>query len=163
MLVVASAPGEDRAEEPRDRTTCEVRIDAPLADCWKAYTTKEGLEAWCVAHAEIDLRVGGLMRTHYDPAGRLGDDNTIENEILSFDPERMISLRVRKAPAGFPFQRAIRSMWTVLYFDAVGEGKTRVTCRSLGFGADDESQKMRAFFREGNAHTLSELRKHLSR
>jgi uncharacterized protein YndB with AHSA1/START domain len=161
-LLGSRVRGEDQAKEAKDRTACETVIAASVADAWKAYTTKEGLEAWCVAHAEIDVRIGGLMRTHYDPAGKLGDEKTIENEILSFDPGRMLSIKVKKTPAGFPFPKAIKSMWTVLYFEDAGEGKTRVTCRSFGFGADEESQKMRSFFEGGNAHTLAQLKKHLT-
>jgi uncharacterized protein YndB with AHSA1/START domain len=163
VLAGAHALGEDAVPEAKDRTTCETTIDAPVADCWKAYTTKEGLESWCVAHADFDLRLGGLMRTRYDAAGTLGDEKTIENEIISFDPERMLSIRVKMAPAGFPFPKAIKSMWTVLYFEPAGEGKTKVVCRSLGFGADDESQKMRSFFKAGNAHTLAQMKKHLTK
>ena len=54
-------------------------IEAPVDSVWAAFTTKEGQESWNVAHAEIDLKIGGKMRTHYDAAGRIGDSNTIEN------------------------------------------------------------------------------------
>ena len=60
----------------------EGMIQAPVDAVWAAFTTKEGQESWNVAHAEIDLRIGGVMRTHYDAAGRIGDPNTIENTIL---------------------------------------------------------------------------------
>jgi uncharacterized protein YndB with AHSA1/START domain len=165
MVALAFAALRVRAEdaaEAKDRAVCETVIPASQAACWKAYTTGEGLEAWCVPHADVDLRLGGLMRTTYDPDGKLGDEKTIENEIICFDPERMIALKVKKAPAGFPFPEAIKSMWTVLYFEDAGEGKTRVVCRSFGFGSSEESQKMRAFFKAGNAQTLAELKKHLT-
>ena len=110
-----------------------------------------------VAHAEVDLRVGGLMRTHYDPKGALGDPATIENTIISFDPERMLSIKVTKTPEKFPFPTAVRGMWTVIYFAPAGPGATRVRIVGLGFGGDEESKKMRAFFDRGNAYTLKKL------
>ena len=58
-------------------------IDAPVAEVWKAWTTKEGWESAIAAHAEIDLRIGGLIRSVYDPKATIGDDSTIENLILS--------------------------------------------------------------------------------
>ena len=45
---------------------------------------------------------------------------TIENVILSFEPRRMLSVRVAKAPENFPFPNAIRHTWTVVYFEAAG-------------------------------------------
>src|SRR5271166_3373506 len=40
-------------------------VNAPLDAVWNAFATKKGQEAWNVAHAEIDLKIGGRMRTHY--------------------------------------------------------------------------------------------------
>ncbi len=110
-----------------------------------------------VAHSEIDLRVGGLMRTHYDPKGEIGDAQTIENRILSFEPGRMLSIQVSKAPLGFPFPDAIKAMWTVIYLTPEAGAQTRVRIVGLGFGDDPDSQKMRQYFDRGNAYTLRKL------
>ena len=80
---------------------------------WAALCTKEGLESWNVAHADVDLKVGGKMLTHYDPKGKLGDPNTIENLILSFEPRRMLSIKVGHCPEKFPFKNAIKTVWQV--------------------------------------------------
>ena len=92
-------------------------IEAPVDAVWAAFTTKEGQESWNVAHAEIDLKIGGKMRTHYDAAGRIGDPNTIENTILCFEPRRMLAIQVTNPPEKFPYKNAIKKMWTVLYFE----------------------------------------------
>ena len=130
---------------------------------WAAFTTSEGLQAWLAPHAEIDLRVGGLMRTNYNVQGQLGDPQTIENIILSYEPGRMISIKVAKPPANFPFPNAVRQMWTVMYFSAAGPNRTTVREVTLGFGSDPEAQKMRAFFNQGNATTLSQLQRHFAK
>ena len=137
-------------------------VEASLDKVWAAFTTSDGLRAWLAPHAEIDFRIGGLMRTNYNPQGRLGDPQTIENVILSFEPRRMLSVRVAKPPENFPFPNAIRQMWTVVYFEAAGPDRTTVREVSLGFGADEESQRMRAFFNQGNATTLAQLQKHFA-
>ncbi len=139
----------------------ETVVDAPPGRVWKAFTDPNEMTKWMVAHAEMDLKVGGLMRTHYSKEGVLGDPNTIENRILSLDPERMLSLKVHKFPMNFPFKAAVAEMWSVVYFEPVGEGRTRVTVRGLGFNETEESQKMRAFFRAGNQYTLDELKKYV--
>ena len=130
---------------------------APLEDVWTAVTTKQGQESWMVAHSEIDLAIGGRMRTHYDPKGKLGDPKTIENTIICYDPKRMFSIKVSKPPEGFPFPNAVKNMWTIMYFEADVPEATRVRIVGLGFGEDDESKQMRAFFDRGNAFTLKKL------
>lgn len=132
-------------------------IDAPVEEVWKAFTTKEGMESWMVAHAEIDLRVGGRMRTHYSPDGVIGDENTIENIILSYEPNRMLSIKVGKPPANFPFKAAVKHMWTVVHFEPVDGDRTRVTVCGMGYGDDEDSRKLRAFFDKGNDWTVKQL------
>ncbi len=140
------------------RIDSTIVVDAPRSGVWKAWTTSEGAQGWMVAHADIDLKIGGLMRTHYDPEGKLGDENSIENTILSFDPERMLSIKNTKSPKTFPWPKSIQSMWTVIYLEDASEGKTKVTVVGRGFTDDEESQKMRAFFQRGNEITLQRLR-----
>ena len=134
-------------------------VNAPAAQVWSAFTTAEGLESWMAAHAKIDLKVGGVMKTQYDPKGTVDDPKAIENTILSYEPMRMLSFKVTKAPDGFPFPNAIKNMWTVVYFTPEGDSATRVREVSMGFGSDDESKKMREFFNRGNAFTLQRLQK----
>jgi len=140
----------------------EAVVNAPIAQVWNALTTKDGIESWMVAHADINLRVGGVMRTNYNPKGVLGDDGTIENTILSYEPQRMLSIKATRAPAGFPFKDEIADMWTVIYLDPQGDDKTRVSISGMGFRDDEASQKMRAHFDWGNAYTLKKLQEHFS-
>lgn len=154
VLAAASLPAVGAEENP---LVHEGIVAAPVAEVWGAFTTKEGQESWMVAHSEIELKVGGRMRTHYDPQGKLGDPKTIENTIICYDPRRMLSIKVSKPPEGFPFANAVKNMWTVIYFEADSPKTTRVRIVGLGFGDDEESQKMRAFFDRGNAFTLKKL------
>jgi uncharacterized protein YndB with AHSA1/START domain len=124
---------------------------------WAALTTKDGVESWMVTHAEIDLRVGGKMLTHYDPNGVIGDPNTIENTILSFEPERMLSIKATRPPANFAMKESIQNMWTVVRFEPVSDRQTRVTCTGMGYGDDEESKRLREHFDKGNAWTLKKL------
>jgi uncharacterized protein YndB with AHSA1/START domain len=161
LLLIAVLCGTARAQDTGP-VVHEGIVEAPLERVWAAFATTDGLRAWLAPHAEIDLRVGGLMRTNYDAQGQLGDPQTIENTILSFEPGRMLSVKVSKPPANFPFANAVRQMWTVVYFDADGPVRTKVREVSLGFGPDEESQRMRAFFSTGNATTLAQLQRHFA-
>jgi uncharacterized protein YndB with AHSA1/START domain len=137
-------------------------VNAPPVEVWKAWTTSEGLQSWLAPHADIDLRIGGLMRTNYSAAGKLDDAESIANRVLAFEPERMLTIQVAKTPESFPFKNAVKSMWTVLYFQPTTDGKTLVRVVGLGFSTDEESQKMKAFFARGNAFTLEELQAHFA-
>lgn len=158
-LAVAAA-----TRPPADtKLVTEAVVDAPVAAVWAAFTTKVGQESWNVAHADIDLRVGGLMRTHYDPKGALGDPGTIENTILCFDPGRMFAIQATRPPANFPLKEALKGMWTVVYFEPVGADRTKVTAVGLGFGTDADGQKLRGFFEAGNAYTMKKLQQKFSK
>lgn len=137
-------------------------VNAPVDQVWAAFTTSEGLESWMTAHARIELKIGGTLKTQYDPKGTVDDAKAIQNTILSYEPLHMLSFKVTKAPADFPFPNAIKNMWTVVYFAQEGDKATRVREVSLGFSNDDESKKMRTFFDRGNAATLAELQKHFA-
>ena len=145
------------AEEP---LVTSAVITASVADVWKAFTTTAGIKSWMVAEGDVDLRIGGKMRTGYQPGTDLDGPNAIENTIISFDPERMLSIRNTKAPEKFPFKKAIEEVWTVIYFEPEGSSKTRVTARMIGFKREKESIEMRRFFMDGNKQTLEELQKH---
>jgi uncharacterized protein YndB with AHSA1/START domain len=154
-------PGSSLAQAD-DRLVHEGVVNAAPAQVWAAFTTREGLESWMTAHAAIDLKVGGSMKTQYDPKRTVSDSTAIQNTILSYEPMRMLSFKVSKAPAAFPFPNAIKHMWTVVYFESEGDTATRVREVSLGFGGDDEGKRMREFFDRGNAYTLQELQKHFA-
>jgi len=142
---------------PPEPIVTEAVVNAPLGDVWKMFTTKEGIESWMVAKTDIDLRTGGLWRTSYSKDSNLDDDSSIHHMVLAYDPQRMLSFRTIKPPKNFPFPSAIVKTWTVVYFEPAGESRTKVTSRMLGFGEDDESQRMRKFFEVGNRTTLDAL------
>jgi uncharacterized protein YndB with AHSA1/START domain len=136
----------------------EGLVDAPIQAVWKVLSTSEGYKALGPAQAEVDLRIGGTIRSRYRNDGPLGDDETIENTILAYEPPTMMALQIRKTPASFPFKEAWKHPWTVLTLTAVGEGQTLVRASSLGFGTDEESLAMRRFFEVGNQQTIESLR-----
>jgi len=143
--------------------TCSAIIPAPVSEAWKAYTTSEGISAWMVAHGTVDLRVGGKYRTSYDPKSKLDGPEVIESTVLSFDPERMVSIKCTKTPENFPFKKAMEGVWTIIYFRPVDDSHTEVTCRMVGYDGTPESNKMRAFFDKNNQIELDEMVKYFKR
>lgn len=138
-------------------------INAPVKDVWTAFTTTEGIKSWMVAEGDVDLRIGGKIRTGYASGTDLNGPNAIENTIIAFDPEHMLSIRNTKAPEKFPFKRAVSEVWTVIYMEPVDKKSTKVTIRMLGYRREDEFIKMRRFFMDGNKQTLDELSQHFEK
>jgi len=138
---------------------CEADLDAPVAKVWAVFTTDEGFKRLGVAKARIEFRVGGRMLSHYDPAGVLGDDGTIENTIMAYEPQRMVAFRVSRPPKGFPFPNAWQEVWSVVTLTDLGGGRCHLRLAQMGYTAGEESQRMRGFFLKGNAWVLEHLRK----
>lgn len=145
-----------QAAEPQ---VTEGFVNAPVAEVWRLFTTAEGYKATGVDKAEVDLRVGGTVRAHYDPQGTLGDPETLVNEILAYEPERMLAIRLQKPPASFKFAPAQEGTWTVIYFTPSGADMTHVRIVGLGYRDDEQSQALRRFFAEGNRSTLDRIAK----
>lgn len=157
LALMTGVPGTPvRAADP---LVTEGFVNAPVAEVWRIFTTAEGYKATGVTLAEVDLRIGGEIRTHYDPKGKLGDAETIVNEILAFEPERMLAIRIKQAPANFPYRDAKDGTWSVLYFSPAGEGMTQVRIVGLGYNDTPQSQAMRKFFEAGNRWTLDHIAK----
>jgi uncharacterized protein YndB with AHSA1/START domain len=134
-------------------------IPAPIEEVWKVYSTSEGYKALGPALADVDLRVGGTIRSRYRADGVLGDAETIENVIIDYRAPVMMAMRIQKTPASFPFKEAWKRTWTVLRLTPTENG-THLRAESYGYGTDEESLAMRRFFEAGNQHTIETLRRH---
>lgn len=141
----------------------EATVNAPVSAVWNVWASGEGYKSVGVAQADVDLRIGGLIRSHYRATGVLGDEETIVSRILAYEPQRMIAMRIERPPKTFPFKEAWKKTWTVVTLTDVGNNRTHVRVASMGFGADEESMAMRRFFEAGNASTLKTLQDHFER
>jgi uncharacterized protein YndB with AHSA1/START domain len=165
-LVVGGMPWAVSSAEPAPPSedapsfVNEAILNAPVAAVWKVWTSSEGYKLVGVALADVDFRIGGLIRSRYSAAGALGDEETIENRILAYEPQRMIAIRIERPPKSFPFREAWKSTWTVVTLSDLGNNRTHIRVASMGYGTDPESMAMRRFFESGNAATLKTLQSH---
>jgi uncharacterized protein YndB with AHSA1/START domain len=141
-----------------DRTLMnEADIDATPAEVWDAWTTEDGFTSWAVAKAKIDLRVGGEMITSYVADSTLDDDSTIVNRILSFEPQRMLSIQNVRAPKAFKNSELFQSAWTVLYLEPLPNDRTHVRIFGMGYGEGPRWDDIYNKFKIGNEYTLKTL------
>jgi uncharacterized protein YndB with AHSA1/START domain len=152
--------GRGFSEERILRTEAVVR--APVGEVWKAFTTKEGVQSWMVPVAEVELRVGGTLKTNYNPQARIGDAGTIVHHILSYEPERMLATRFT-APEGAPVSAQLaQATWVVYRFEPVSPQETRVTVTMVGWGDGPVWDASYDFFKRGNEWELQQLVKHFA-
>lgn len=154
LCTVASllAIGPTRAAAPVEPQITEGFINAPLAEVWRVFTTAEGLLTTGVDKADVDLRIGGSIRTISGGAG-----GTWVSEVLAFEPERMLALRTREAPTGFPHRDAMVGTWTIIYFTPSGQDMTHVRFVALGYTDAPASQALRKFSADAHRQTLDRV------
>ena len=114
-----------------------MEVDAPVSvkEAWRLWTTSDGLRSWMAPVIDVELRVGGKWEASYDPQKKIGDEGNIHNEILSYVPYRMVSMRVAKFPDDYPLdQEKVRKTHTVVLFEELDEDRTRVIVCGVGYG-----------------------------
>ena len=149
----------------------ETVIHSTVEKAWQAMATTEGVKAWMVKNADIEVKMMGKYHTNYN--ANLGDPGTITNTILSYIPNRMISFKL-----GYPENFTVpdengkmitvpevvkaSTVFAVTEFEDVGNGNIRVTVTLAGFQEGREWDLTYNFFRRGNDYSLRELKKYLA-
>ncbi|HKW01045.1 MAG TPA: SRPBCC domain-containing protein [Vicinamibacterales bacterium] len=141
----------------------EVEVNAPPSAVWKAFTTSEGLHGFVAPIAAIDFKLGGIWEASYDPKGHLGDPGNILNEIISYVPERMLSIRVARTPPGFAHSDVAKAVWTVIEITDLGQGRSRVSTSMCGWKTGPDWDAVYAFFEQGNTIVSEHLRDYLNK
>lgn len=144
------------ADTEFDPLVNEAVIEGPAVEIWRLMTTKAGVESWIVPHAEVDLRVGGLVRTNRDPHGRIGDSHTMTSRIVAIVPRRLFSLRIDDAP-GLPLSGNIEGTWYEIHLNPLAGGRTRVRCVGHGFASGPLGLLARTMVGTGSARALRQL------
>jgi uncharacterized protein YndB with AHSA1/START domain len=157
------------AQEPTTRPTRpEVLTVSGIVTCpaekiFKCFTTGEGIvQAWGVKVAKVDFRVGGMIRTSYDPSVDLDSDQVIGNQILAYEPNRLLIIKPI-APAGAPedIQEICKVGWNAIYLDPVAPDRTRVTVSGMGYAHTPLLDQAYEKFKAGNAYTIRHMQKAL--
>jgi len=157
LAVAVAGPG--RCEAGESPLVSEALVEGSVDEIWPMITTKAGMESWMVAHAEVDLRAGGLLRTNHDPNGKIGDAQTVTNRIKVVTPKRLFSFEVTQAPAFFPFAGPVVGTWYEVTLIPLGPKRTRIRCVGRGFEGGPLGYAMREFFERGSGWALEQLQK----
>jgi len=136
----------------------ELTVKSPIDSVWKAYTTKKGWESWAVPIAEIDLKVGGYIKTNYNPQGKIGDSTTIKTHIINYVPKRLITLQA-EITDNFPefMKKEAKDFYNVIYFDELDNGHTNIKSFGIGYKNTPKYLALMRYFIPANEKTLMKL------
>ncbi|HAM73767.1 MAG TPA: hypothetical protein DCM86_19200 [Verrucomicrobiales bacterium] len=145
-------PGGDRV------IRLAVDLKASPLEVWRTLTTAEGWRSYAVAFARMEMKVGGVIETSYNPAAKPGDPDNIRNEIVAYIPGRMLAIRCVQAPRDFKHKQEFFATSTVFELLPVEGGKTRMQLTAVGYRPGEAYDELFKSFRWGNAYTLEKLR-----
>ena len=140
----------------------ELVIAAPVARVWEAYVTSEGWMAWAVPLAEVDLRAGGTIRTHYGTDAEIGDPGTITLHVVNYVPERVLTLQAEVSDR-WPdvMKEDAENLMNVILFEPLGESETRIRSYGVGYSDRPAYNELMEFFIPANEGLLLKLKQHL--
>jgi len=136
----------------------EFIVNSPIDSVWNAYTTKKGWESWAVPLAEVDLKVGGYIKTNYNKAGKIGDSTTIVTHIINYAPKKLITLQA-EITDNFPefMKKEAKDFYNIIYFNEIEKGKTSVKSYGIGYKNNPKYLSLLKYFIPANEKLLMNL------
>jgi uncharacterized protein YndB with AHSA1/START domain len=154
----------DSTKSPELVLIQEFKVKAALDAVWNAYTTKKGWESWAVPLAEIDLKVGGIIKTNYNASGKIGDSTTIITHIVNYVPKRLITLQA-EITDNFPefMKEDAKDFYNVIYFDELENGYVNVKSFGIGYKNNTKYLSLMNYFITANEKLLLQLISYLEK
>jgi uncharacterized protein YndB with AHSA1/START domain len=148
----------------------EIVIRSSVDRAWWAMTTVDGMKAWHVHDAVIEMKVQGKYYSNYSEM--VGARGTVTNTILSFIPNRMFSFKLgfpdnftvpdaagKKVPV--PGVISAGTLFAVVEFEDLGKGNIRASVTMVGYQTGKDWDLVYDFFKKGNESDLKALKKFL--
>lgn len=138
--------------------TQEVTINAPVKKVWEAYSTSKGWQAWVAPVAEVELKIGGVIKTNYRKGGTVNDADAITLHVINYVPERVLTLQA-EVSKNWPeiLKEREKQMFNVITFTPLGEGKTKLVSYGIGYRDTPALQRLLKFFVSANEQTFRKL------
>ena len=110
-----------------------VDVAASRDEIGGAFTTAAGWRSFAVGFAEMEMKVGGIIETSYNPKAQVGDPDNIKNEIVAYIPGRMMAIRCVQAPRDFKHKLEFFSTSTVFEIIPAEKQRTKVLLTAVGY------------------------------
>ncbi|MEQ8244073.1 SRPBCC domain-containing protein [Fulvivirga sp.] len=140
----------------------EILINASIEKVWNAYTTTEGWKAWVTPIVEIDFKINGTIKSHYDSTATIGDKGTIVNHVLNYIPYKLITMQA-ELNENFPefMIGEEKNLYSIVEFEKLGENQTKLTIYGIGYKNEQQWIDLLKFFIQGNEMSLNKLKNYL--
>lgn len=137
-----------------------IVVPININETWKLFTTDEGLKKWIAPVAKIDMKIGGSIKTNYDPDKTVDDTTSIKLDIVNYIEYEMLTLKVN-LNNNFPpeAKREDKNLQEILQFVKVDDNKTKIISSMVGWGQGSHWDKTYSFFEKGNDWTYKEILK----
>jgi uncharacterized protein YndB with AHSA1/START domain len=137
-----------------------IVVPININETWKLFTTDEGLKKWIAPVAKIDMKIGGSIKTNYDPNKTVDDTTSIKLDIINYIEYEMLTLKVN-LNNNFPpeAKREDKNLQEILQFVKVDDNKTKIISSMVGWGQGSHWDKTYSFFEKGNDWTYKEILK----
>lgn len=135
----------------------EVVVNAPLAQAWAAWTTRDGIVSFFAPDARIEPRAGGAFEIYIDPGAAPGSKGADDMRFLAVQPMKMISIDWN-APPHLPEARAQRT-FVVVRFAPLDDKMTRVTLHHTGWGEGGQWDQAYAYFDRAWGNVLGNMKR----
>jgi uncharacterized protein YndB with AHSA1/START domain len=144
--------------------TQEILINANVGKLWKAYSTPEEWKKWVTPVVEMDFRINGTIKSHYDSTASIGDKGTIVTHILNYIPYQLITMQA-ELNENFPafMKGEEKNLYSIVKLEELSAEKTKLTIYGIGYNNEQQWRDLLKFFIQGNEMTLNKLKKHLEK
>jgi len=161
LVAAMAAAGVTAQPLPPDIVVTKV-IDAPVAEVWKAWTTREGIESFFAPKAaKVEPVTGGAFELWFGvdfPEGSRGSEGC---RFHSVKPMEQLVIEWN-APPTIPTIRPLRTL-VYLDFRPLPDNRTELTLRNFGYGEGEEWAKAKAYFAAAWPSVMGNLEKRFAK
>ncbi len=140
----------------------KFKINTSVGKVWNAYTTPEGWKSWVTPVVEMDFKINGTIKSHYDSTATIGDKGTIVNHILNYIPYKLITMQA-ELNENFPafVTGEEKNLYSIVDFYKLSENQTKLTIYGTGYKNEQQWIDLLKFFIHGNEMSLNKLKNYL--
>jgi len=115
-----------------------LKVNASVKECWRLWTTHEGLKSFFGIDNKVELKPGGAYEIYFlmdNPEGERGGEG---NKVLSYLPESMLSFSWNAPPSIPEIRNQKHRTWVVLLFKKLDSQRTEISLSHFGWLEGDK-------------------------